>query len=334
MILVTGGTGLVGSHLLYHLALSYDGILATYRTEQKIEKVKKVFSYYEKNNDVLFQKIQWIKADITEVPTLENVFSYPITKVYHCAALVSFSPKDYREMRKVNIKGTANVVNYCIDKEIRKLCYVSSIATLGDSLNGKPVDEESEWNDETVNSGYAITKYGAEMEVWRASQEGVAVSVVNPGVILGSGFWQEGTGKLFTQINKGFSFYTEGVTGFVGVKDVVNAMINLTNSDIVNQRYVLVSENKSFKEVLCLIAASMDKKPPSIKVRKFITNILWRIDGVISILTGKKPLLTKNSARSSHNKTYYSSGKIIDELNFKFVPVDTVIAEVVSHYVS
>ena len=155
---------------------------------------------------------------------LQNVFKDTFLHVYHCAALVSFNPKDYRTMRTINIDGTANLVNLCIENKVEKICFVSSIASIGKSLNNKPITEENEWNPEEKHHGYAITKYGAEMEVWRASQEGLNVVIVNPGVILGVGFWKTGTGKLFTTIKNGFKFYTEGITGFVDVKDVTKSL--------------------------------------------------------------------------------------------------------------
>ncbi len=327
MILVTGGTGLVGSHLLYHLTLKNDKIRAIYRTEQKREHVKKIFSYY--TDDVLhyFSKIDWIQADITDTPSLEPVFD-AISEVYHCAALVSFNPKDYRKMRQVNIEGTANVVNFSIEAKVKKFCFVSSIAAVGDSINGKPITEENEWNDNDDNHGYAITKYGAEMEVWRGSQEGLDVVIVNPGVILGSGFWQEGSGKLFSQINNGFKFYTEGVTGFVCVQDVVKSMIELMESNIRNEQFILVSENKSFKGILFAIADGLNKKRPTIKVSKLLTSISWRIDWFLTKITNKEPLLTKNSAKSSHNTSNYSSEKIVTELNFNFNPIRNSIKQI------
>ncbi|CAM1370325.1 NAD-dependent epimerase [Tenacibaculum soleae] len=331
MILVTGGTGLVGSHLLYHLTQKNDTIRAIYRTEEKKEQVKKIFSYYTENIEQLFSKIEWIKADITEIPSLIPVFK-GITNVYHCAALVSFNPKDYRKMRQVNIDGTANMINLSIDAKVVKFCFVSSIAAVGKAINGKPIDEENEWADEDNNNGYSITKYGAEMEVWRGSQEGLDVIIVNPGVILGSGFWNEGSGKLFTQINNGFKFYTEGITGFVSVKDVVKAMILLLQSDIKNERFVLVSENKSFKDVLFTIADGLHKKKPYIKVGTLITSFIWRIDSVITLITKKEPLLTKNSAKASHNKSYYSSEKIVKKLNFKFELINTSINQICENY--
>ena len=334
MILVTGGTGLVGSHLLYHLARTNDTVLAIYRTKATIKKVATVFSYYTEDTISLLKKIQWIQADITEIPSLHRVFSYAITYVYHCAALVSFDSKEYKKMRSVNIDGTANIVNFCIEKRVQKLCFVSSIAAIGDAVGEKKIDEESEWNNTEDSYGYSITKYGAEIEVWRGSQEGIDVVVVNPGVIIGSGFWKEGSGKLWDTINKGLRFYTEGVTGFVGVKDVVRMMIELTQGSVKNERFILVSENKSFKDVLFSIAKYLHKKAPSIKIGKPIMSLLWRLDWFFTLFTRKKPLLTKNSAKSSHNKSYYSNKKITEMLDTTFTPIDVVIKEISEDYLS
>ena len=330
MILVTGGTGLVGSHLLYHLAIKNDNIRAIYRTESSLEKVKNVFSYYT-NNTSFFDKIDWFKADITDVPAMIPAF-VGVKQVYHCAAFISFHPKDYIKMRKINIHGTAIIVNLSIDAKVEKLCFVSSIAAVGDNIKGDIITEECEWNKELDNSGYSITKFGAEMEVWRASQEGVDVVIVNPGVILGAGFWDSGSGKLFSQVYNGFKYYTEGVTGFVSVKDVVKAMIILTESDIKNERFILVSENKTYKEILFLIADTFGKKRPSVKIKPWQTAIFWRIAWVISKLTGKEPLLSKYSARSAHSISKYSSEKIEKAIDFRFEPISKVISEVVENY--
>lgn len=328
MILVTGGTGLVGSHLLYHLSLKDEPIIAIYRTERKIALVKNVFSFYTDTPDSLFSKIKWIQADITDTPSLETVFENQITTVYHCAALVSFNPKDYYSMRKINIEGTANLVNFSIDYNVNKFCFVSSIAAVGDAINGKPVDEENDWTDNGDKHGYAITKYGAEMEVWRGSQEGLEVVIVNPGVILGSGFFKEGSGKIFSQVYNGFKFYTEGVTGFVAVKDVVKAMISLVSSEIKNERFILVADNVSFKELFFTIADTFKVKRPNIKIGRLVTSIFWRIDWILTKLTGKTPLLTKNSAKSSHNKEIYNASKIKEVTTFKFEEIAVTIADV------
>ena len=331
MILVTGGTGMVGAHLLYHLSQKNDAIRAIYRTEQKFEAVKKVFSYYTSQVDECFSKIDWRKADITDVPSMIPLFE-GITHVYHCAALVSFNPEDYIEMRKINIHGTAIVANLSIDSGVQKLCYVSSIAAIGDDPKKEITDEENEWNGNENNHGYAITKYGAEMEVWRASQEGVDVVIVNPGVILGSGFWNAGSGELFSNVFNGFKFYSKGVSGFVSNQDVVKAMIGLMESDVKNQRFILVSENKSFKEVLFCIADSFEKKRPSYLVKPWQAEIFWRVEWLISKLGIRKSRMSKSSARSLNDKTYYSSEKIKKAINFNFEEIDMAIGRICKQY--
>jgi dihydroflavonol-4-reductase len=331
MILVTGGTGLVGSHLLYQLTLENEKIKAIYRTEKSLEVVKKVFSYFSVDVENLFSKIDWIKADITDVPSLTETFTN-IDIVYHVAALVSFDDKEYRKMRQINIDGTANIVNLCVSNSVKKLCFVSSIAAVGNSINNEIVTEENEWSVESESNGYSITKHGAEMEVWRGSQEGIDVVILNPGVILGAGFWKENTGQFFSKVANEFKYFTEGVTGFVGVNDVAKAMISLVKSDVKNERFILVSENNSFREVFTLIANEFDKKAPSIKVSKLLSGFFRRIDALVTFITRKKRLITKDSVRSLHGKTEYSSEKIKSAIDFNFESTQQVIKEVCTIY--
>jgi nucleoside-diphosphate-sugar epimerase len=331
MILVTGGTGLVGSHLLYHLSLENDAIKAIYRKNSNLLSVKNVFRYFSEDYETLFQKIDWVEADITDVISLEEAFKN-VTKVYHAAAFVSFNSKDYKAMDEINIEGTSNIVNFCIAYKVKKLCFVSSIATIEKSATSKMMDETDEWNMEKVSYGYAMTKYASEMEVWRASQEGVPVVIVNPGVILGGGFWQQGTGAIFSKIYKGFKFYSDGVTGFVSVNDVVKAMLLLMKSDIVNERYILVAENSSFENIFYQIAYYFGKNPPSIKVTKLMSAIGWRIEKLKSVFTNNPETLTKHAAKSIHEKRYYSSEKIQKELNFNFESIPETINNVCEHY--
>ncbi len=331
MILVTGGTGLVGSHLLYQLALQSESVVAIHRNSSDLNAVKNVFSYYTDDDEKLFSTIKWIEADITDIPSLKKAFE-GVTYVYHAAAMISFNASDYKNMRKVNIEGTANVVNLCIENNIKKLCFVSSIAAIGKPLTDKEITEDNEWNVEQNNYGYAITKYGAEIEVWRASQEGVGVVIVNPGLILGPGFWQDGPGKLFTNMYNGFKFYTEGVTGFVGVTDVATIMINLMKSNIKNERYILVSENDSFKNVFFAIADRLSKKRPSIKATKLLSAIAWRVSWLVQKTIGSKSLITKQTAESSNNKYRYSNKKIIEVIGYKFEPLSDTITSTCKFY--
>jgi len=327
MILVTGGTGLVGSHLLYELVKNHQKVRAIYRNKAKIEAVKKVFSYFTEEVNILFNKIEWIEADILNIPQLTEAFT-GITKVYHCAAFISFDVKDYYALRKTNIEGTANIVNLSIANNIEKLCYVSSIATLGNKEDGSLIDEDSFWNPEADNSVYSITKNGAEMEVWRGTQEGLDAVIVNPGIILGAGFWHSGSGLLFKKINNKLSYYTTGTTGYVDVKDVVQCMIQLMTSSIVNQRFIVVAKNLSFKQCTEIIAKHLHVKPPKKQATPLILAVAWRADWLKSFFTGKPRMLTKQNASSALSITNYNNQKIKEALDFNFTPIEKSIENI------
>ncbi|MFD2543259.1 NAD-dependent epimerase/dehydratase family protein [Lacinutrix gracilariae] len=327
MILVTGGTGLVGSHLLYELVKNHQKVRAIYRNKAKIEAVKKVFSYFTEEVNILFNKIEWIEADILNIPQLTEAFT-GITKVYHCAAFISFDVKDYYALRKTNIEGTANIVNLSIANNIEKLCYVSSIATLGNKEDGSLIDEDSFWNPEAVNSVYSITKNGAEMEVWRGTQEGLDAVIVNPGIILGAGFWHSGSGLLFKKVNNKLSYYTTGTTGYVDVKDVVQCMVQLMTSSIVNQRFIVVAKNLSFKQCTEIIAKHLHVKPPKKQATPLILAIAWRADWLKSFFTGKPRMLTKQNASSALSITNYNNQKIKEALDFNFTPIEKSIENI------
>lgn len=330
MILVTGGTGLVGAHLLLHLIESRNNatekIRAIYRTIESIEKTRSLFNLYKKIN--LFNFIEWVNADIVDVPSLESAF-IGISQVYHCAAIISFDPKDEEKIRKINIEGTANIVNFCLSYNIQKLCYVSSIAALGDlAANETIITEKTEWNPEKPHSDYAISKYGAEMEVWRGQQEGLNILIVNPGVIIGPGFHERGSGLLFKKVADGLSFYTLGTTGFVAVSDVVRICNELMNSDIKNERFTLIAENITFRDILNSIAAALHVQKPTKHAKPYLMELIWRLDWILSVVFGQKRQFTKATAKASYSKSLYSNQKIKDTLNTEFADVKEYIKEI------
>ena len=333
MILVTGGTGLVGSHLLFHLSQQKEKVVAIYRKNSDLKAVKRVFSFYANDYEDLFDSINWIEADLTDVYSLTKAFE-GITQVYHSAAMISFKASDYKKMRKINIGGTANIVNLCITNNIKKLCFVSSIAAVGKSSSQTEITENGEWNIEDNNYGYAITKYGAEIEVWRGSQEGLDVVIVNPAVILGPGYWQNSTGKLFTNIYNGLNLYTEGITGFVGVIDVVNIMIQLMKSNIKNERYILVSKNDSFKNILFAIADGFGKKRPGLKVTRPMSNLFWRVEWLLHKTLNRTPLMTKHTSQAAHNTYFFSNKKILEAIGYEFEPIEDTIKSTCTHYLT
>ena len=338
MVLVTGGTGLVGAHLLLHLAESETTIRAIYRDSKSIEKTKSLFKLYQKEH--LFYKIDWVQADIIDVTSLGIAFKN-VDYVYHCAGLISYSPNDEELLRKVNIEGTANIVNFCIDNKIKKHCHVSSIAAIGNpashenqssskSEQAKQITEETEWNPEAAHSDYAISKYGAEMEIWRGQQEGLSVVIINPGVIFGAGFWNQGSGLFFSSIKNGFPFYTNGLIANVGVTDVVIIMIQLMKSNLTGERFTVVAENLTFKKVIFLIAENLKVKKPKIEAKPWMTAIGWRLDWLVCTIFRTKRKLSKYSANSLHSSEFISNEKIKNALNFEFQSIDKIIEEVVS----
>lgn len=328
MILVTGGTGLVGSHLLYKLLKTNNKIRAIYRREHKLALVKKVFSYYSADDESLFEQIEWVEADITDIPALQRAFQ-DIDYVYHCAAFVSFEPDKYHVLRKINIEGTANVVNLCLSHQVKKLCYVSSIAAIGHQQNPQQlITEDTNWNQDADNSVYAITKYGAEIEVWRGTQEGIDAVIINPGIIIGPGFWNSGgSSSLIKKIYKGMPYYTHGVTAYVDVDDVVRAMVLLMQSPIKNERFIVISENLSFKEFQQQTALALGVKPASKEATPLILGLGWRLDWLNRLLTGKRRRLSRQMTRSARSITKYDASKIKNALDFKFKPMQVSIED-------
>ena len=324
MVLVTGGTGLIGSHLLFKLTQQGENVRATYRVGSNFDQVKVVFSYYSDDSESLFNQIEWVEADLNDIPKLTLAFKN-ISHVYHCAALISFDPSDYKLLRKTNIKGTANIVNLCSAFSVKKLCYVSSIATLG--YNPERIDEETHWSGNQDQSVYAISKYGAEMEVWRGTQEGLSTVIVNPGVVIGPGFWSSGSGLLFKMAAKGKMYATQGITGYVAVQDVTNAMIQLMNSSIENQRYILADAHLSYLEIMEMISKELNRKRSTKIASPLLLEFTWRIDWLASKLLRRKRRLTKQLSTSLQKKSVYSSEKIKQDLEgFSFTPITDSIS--------
>ena len=331
MILVTGGTGLLGTHLLYKLVAQGEKVRAIYRDALKFEVVKKVFSFYSETPEILFNKIEWIKADITDVPALDVAFS-TISHVYHCAADVTFDPKSYKQSRLVNVVGTANIVNLCLSNKVSKLCYVSSIATLGEDLN-KPITEDTRWNPENNTQNiYAIAKYDAELEVWRGTQEGLDAVVVQPGVIIGPGLWNSGTGEIFKKVAKGFNYFTSGSVGIVDVNDVVGAMIELTNSKIVNEQFIVVSENVSYKELLHMISLSIDNKDGLKEIKRWQLLVFLQIDKLLGFMLGSKRSVYKANINSAFKQLAYDTTKVENAIDIKFISASESINKTASFY--
>lgn len=327
MILVTGGTGLVGRHLLLSLTQQEQPIKATYRDKKRIEEVAAFFAFAKAESQ--FSKVSWVKACITDVTALGHAFE-GITHVYHCAALISFDPYQTRQLRKTNVEGTANVVNLCLANSIQKLCYASSIATLA-QLPNNPVTEANFWDPNAQNTVYAISKYGAEMEVWRGSQEGLNVIIFNPGIILGEGNYDSGSGVLFKKVSKGLTYYPTGSSGFVDVKDVVALLIKGMQSDINKKRFILVGHSVSYKKVLQHIAEKLDVKSPKIALSKWVLKLGARLDFLMGLFTRKRRL-TQIDALALLQQNAFSSDLAQTTFDYKPTPLQDTLSRISHHF--
>ncbi len=334
MILVTGGTGMVGAHLLYFLLKQNQSakeenrtVRAIHRKNSDVASVKNIFVLYSPEANLLFDKIEWVEADITDIPALTTAFE-GVTQVYHCAALVNFNPAKYKLLKKINVDGTANIVNLCLAKNVRKLCYVSSVATFGSPAPGVWTDENCFWNPDEKNNVYAITKYGAEMEVWRGTQEGLDAVIVNPGIILGTSPHSAGSGIVVGLGSSGIPFYPSGGMGIVDVRDVVEAMILLMNSTVKNEQFIVVGKNVSYKELLTKLALLFNKKPPTKKLPKSIMYFLSGVDWISSKIFRTRRRIVKATVRSMFKTSYYDASKIKSKLEFSFTPMENTLERV------
>lgn len=332
MILVTGATGLVGSHLLYELVLRGKKVRAIRRNRSSLTFVEQIFNWYNPTHATrLLQQIEWVEGDVLDIYSLEEALK-GVEQVYHCAAVVSYHPADRHMMFKINIEGTANVVNACLEAGIKKLCHCSSIAAVGRPEKGNRVTEDLIWKTSKRHSNYAISKFGAEREVWRGTEEGLQAVIVNPSVIIGPGDPSRSSSRLYASVKKGLKFYTGGTTGFVDVRDVAKTMALLMESPVVNERFILNSENLPYQKLFALFAHHIGVKPPGIKAGAWLTAIAWRAEMIRGWLTGKKPLITRETARSANNSTRYSSVKIKKQLEYSFIPIQQAIGNTVAFY--
>ncbi len=321
-IFVTGGTGFLGSYILRYLVKERYSVRALKRKNSPMFLVEDIQD-----------KVDWIEGDILDTVALEDAMQ-DTDEVYHCAAVVTFDPKKFDYMLRVNQEGTENIVNIALAFGIKKLLHVSSIAALGRYKNINNYNEAVKWERSPFNSQYAISKHGAEQEVWRGIAEGLNAAIINPSVIIGSGIWGKGTTTFFNQVWNGLRFYPSGTTGFVDVRDVAKFAIQLMNSKIHSQRFLLNSENWSYHQLFTTIAKSLGKTPPSIKTSQLMNNLAWRGDWFLSKLLGKQRLITREVARHVGRTYLYGNEKSKSFFDFQYTSVHQTLLETCEQYLS
>ena len=321
MILVTGGTGLTGSHLLRKLVA--DG-------KQSIRAIKRTTSSLELVTDIADQ-IEWMDADVLDVPALSKAME-GVKQVYHNAAIVSFVPSMAEKMKAINVQGTANMVNLAMEKGVEKFLHVSSISSLGRRESGGQVDENTKWEPSPFNTNYAKSKYYSEKEVWRAAAEGLKVVIVNPSAIVGAGNWDSGSSRMFSRIYEGLKFYPTGGTGYIDVRDLVNVMGALMDSDIEGERFIVSADNLAYKTFFEMIAQALGMPAPNREATPFLSAIAWRMEALKAKFTGRPPLITKETIAQATRRYYYDNSKVRKALNYTFKSVEASVKEVAAAY--
>lgn len=311
MVFVTGATGLLGSHLLGSILClcKQEDIYALKRNSSKLEEVWPIVTDYV-DSEAGENRIHWVEGDILETKQWETIIARAKI-VYHCAAMVSFAEGDKERLLDINLNGTENVARLCQKYDVR-MCYVSSIAAVGDArYKGEVVDEETPLIMETIRSVYSQSKIAAENIVWNYIRKGLNAVIVNPSIILGVGHWKQSSSQLFRTISNGMPFYTEGVCGYVDVRDVCRAMVRLANDvQIRGERFIVNGGNYSYKELFTAIAKVTGHRPPFIPLKPWMTTLAWRSLAFVCRIRGKKPAFTRETARSAHHKSYYSAAKL------------------------
>jgi dihydroflavonol-4-reductase len=322
-ILITGATGFLGSYVARLLVQEgFTNIRAIRRATSPMNLVAPV----ERN-------IEWFMGDLLDLDSLEEALE-GVDAVIHAAAQVSFHAADRDQLYEVNVTGTANLVNLCLDLGVQRLVHISSVAALGRKEGTNIIDEETDWQQSRNNSNYARSKFFAEMEVWRAFAEGLPVVVLNPSNILGAGFWNQGTARTFQKIWNGFPFYTEGMTGYVDVRDVAELALMALTSSVSGRRYIASENDYTYRQIFTLIAQSLQKKPPSIKVQQWMLPFARIGDWVKSRLQGKPPFLSREIVRASRSRWQYLNDRSREEFEFQYRPVALTIQETGQQFLS
>ena len=320
-IFITGATGFIGSHLLRHLlGAGYTRIRALCRPGSSRQLVADIE-----------EQVEWVEGDLLDIFSLEKAMAGQAV-VFHCAAIVSFDPKEARAMLRVNVEGTANMVNTALRVGSPHFIYLSSIAALGRSKEGTTIDETAKWERSPFNTRYAISKFQGEMEVWRGQAEGLRVAVVNPSIVLGPGDWSSGPPRFFQTVWDGIRFYPAGTTGLVDVEDVVRFMRILMETGTSGERYILNAEHYTYQRLLTEIAEALGTKPPTIKAGPVLRRLAWRLAWLQSKVSGEPPFLTKETARNSSLTFYYDNSKSLRDFDFSYRPVAETIGRTAGRF--
>ena len=330
MDLVTGGTGIVGAHVLFERAVAGASVRALHRKGSDRSIVERIFHHYRPNDtNALLARIDWVEGDLLDTSALREVME-GVKHVYHAAALVSFDPRDVEALQEVNVKGTANVVNTALDAGVVRLCHVSSTASIGSAPGAIERDEHLPWARDSDTSDYAVSKYEAELEVQRGIAEGLDAVIVNPCIVLGPGIHGRSSMPMVDRVARGTSFYPPGSNAVVDARDVAACMVALMERGASGERYLVVGENVTYERLFDLLAKAFGKKPPTRRIAPWMLGIAWRVEGVRALITRSRSLVTRSTAHSALITRAYSNKKASALLGYTFRTAEDAVANVAS----
>jgi dihydroflavonol-4-reductase len=325
--LVTGATGIIGSHVALYLLQQGKPVLATKRLNSDVNQTRKVFACYK--NEHLFEKLKWTDVELTDIYSIEDALE-GVDTVYHCAGYVSFNKHDQAKLKLLNETATANVVNACISKQVKNLCHVSSIAAINNNDYSGKLSEEVFWKTSGLESYYAISKYNAEREVWRGAEEGLNICIVNPGVVLSPVFTGQSSGNLIALCKKGNAFYTDGKTVYVAAPDVAKAMAELMDKQIYNERFIIAENHYTHLQILSIIQKAFHQKPPHIKIGKNILQCLSFIEALAGVFSKRQRRLNKETIMAALDSKEYATDKLTNRIPFSYTPINEYVSFIAS----
>ncbi len=311
-ILVTGATGLIGSFIAKQLIADGHSVRAMKREHSDLSLVADI------------KNITWVEGNILDLSSCKTAL-IDIDVVVHAAAIISFRKKDMPSMFKTNVEGTENMVNLCLQNGIKRFIHISSIAAIGRTAKSTEISESSMWEESSANSHYAKSKYLAELEVWRAGEEGLDIVIINPSVVLGPGDWLKSSTRIFKYVWDERKFYTEGKLNYVDVRDVSSSVTTLLGDNVSGERFILSGGSILYKDFFEKIAKQFNKEPPTIKAGKLLLNIAVVMEYLRSKITGSEPNVTSESKKSARMMFHYNNNKIKSSLNFKFRTLDETL---------
>ncbi len=315
MILVTGGTGFLGSYLIRYLVRDGFQVRALRRSTSDIALTAEAAN-----------KVEWVEGDVLDIPSLEIAFE-GVTKVYHLASLVAFNPRDSEKMFKINLEGAANVVNVSLAAGVQKLLYAGSTSAFGSPADRLLIDESLQIDKNTHDNNYGLSKFLGENEIWRGIAEGLPAIVTNPAVLIGAGRWTDSSVRIFGEVAKGQPFYPTGLNGYLDVRDAAKIFIRLMESEITNERFIINAENLEFREVIEQVAKQLGVKPPPFPLNKWMQPVAKIFDAARAFITRSEPVYTSEIASITSAKYQYDNRKLLSAIQYSFTPVSNTIRE-------